>query len=487
MPALFVDMWGGGDGWVCRWTPPARLVFGILMLGVALAVPLVSGWGVASVLGVGAVWALGCGLPGRRLAGVLILAAWLFLPLFLLMSLAGVRDISGGWTGALHVSAVVALRGTVCLVVAAATMAALDVSEFRRGLSGLPLPHAVRALLLQIVHQTALLTDESCRIAVALRVRGAVSAPWRCRMRAVFAFPVIWLLRLVARAERVGAAMEVRGFAEKPGAAGTAETVPPPAPVSEPALVLEEVSVRYRTDGPDVLTGVSLRIASKERVALLGLNGAGKTTVLHAAAGLVPFSGRVVVDGISLASGSAARVRDRIGFLFGTPEDQILFPRVLDDVAFSLERRGLSAEDARKGAMEILTALGIEAYASCSPHTLSQGQRQRVALAGALVARPPLLLLDEPSASLDPVGKEELALLLENHEGALLLATHDLPFARQVCRRFLFLDGGRIVGDTPDPEAFQRNAPFWGQTVYFKSAARMPAFRERDSPESKRS
>jgi len=222
------------------------------------------------------------------------------------------------------------------------------------------------------------------------------------------------------------------------------------------ALVYRDVSVHYRAGTPEVVRNVSLSIAPGERVALLGLNGSGKTTVLSAAAGLLPFTGEIEVCGIRLARATERTIRDRLGFLFGVPDDQILFPNVTDDVAFSLERRGVDRAEARAKAAEIMAVLGIGNLASCSPHHLSQGQRQRVALAGALVSAPPLLLLDEPSASLDPVGREELAGLLDAQAAALLLATHDFSFARRVCRRFIVLDGGVIVADTSDPACVVR-------------------------------
>jgi energy-coupling factor transporter ATP-binding protein EcfA2 len=216
-------------------------------------------------------------------------------------------------------------------------------------------------------------------------------------------------------------------------------------------LTLRNVRVRYRPDAPDALCGVSLALSAGERCALLGLNGSGKTTLLAAIAGLLPYSGTIEVDGIALAPATLRRVRDRLGFLFGTPDDQLLFPQVLDDVAFTLERRGASRDEARRRAAAMLDELGIGGLASSAPHQLSQGQRQRVALAGVLVADPPLVLMDEPTSSLDPVGREELARRLDRQRAALLVATHDADFARRVARRFIVLDAGRIVEDTDSP------------------------------------
>ena len=222
------------------------------------------------------------------------------------------------------------------------------------------------------------------------------------------------------------------------------------------ALVCRDLSVRYRADGPDVVRNVSLCIGSGERVALLGLNGSGKTTLLCAAAGLLPFTGDIHVCGMPLSHATERAVRDSLGFLFGIPDDQLLFPNVMDDVAFALERRRVPRAEARAKAVEVMALLGIGNLASCSPHHLSQGQRQRVALAGALVSAPPLLLLDEPSASLDPVGKEELAGLLDAQEATMLIATHDLGFARRICRRFVILDAGAVIEDAADPACVVR-------------------------------
>jgi len=426
-------------------SPAARLTCGGLLFLVVLCVPLDRTWGLVLFFGVGIGWGVGCGLPLRRWRAVLSLACVLFLPLLLCAPILAAHRAS--WAEAVRIPLEIGLRGTAGLAVGAATMASLAFPEFGRVVDGLPVPRPLAALVVQIAHQTALLADESRRIAVALRVRGARTARWRPRLRVLAALPVIWLLRLVARAERVGAAMEVRGFGIG-GSRTATDTGPSTAPGGAPALVFEDVSVRYRDGAPTILSGVSLRIAAGERVALLGLNGAGKTTLLQAAAGLVPFAGRIEVGGEPLVPGNEGRVRERIGMLFGTPDDQILFPCVSDDVAFSLERRGMPANDVRERVRDVLARLGLADVAACSPHTLSQGQRQRVALAGALVAQPPLLLLDEPSASLDPVGRDELAALLDEQSAALIVATHDAAFARRVCRRFVVLDAGRVVEDS---------------------------------------
>ncbi|HUT77462.1 MAG TPA: ABC transporter ATP-binding protein [Polyangia bacterium] len=215
--------------------------------------------------------------------------------------------------------------------------------------------------------------------------------------------------------------------------------------MTTPIIEFLEVSVRYEPDEQPTLADVTFSVAAGERVALIGLNGSGKTTLLMAAVGLVPHRGGIVVDGIPLGRRTAARIRDRVGFLFNVPEDQLLFPRVADDVAFGLLRRGASPEEARAGAQRALESLGIGDLAVSPVHHLSHGQKQRVALAGALAAQPSILLLDEPSAGLDPPGKRALARLLSARDAAMIIATHDLEFARRVCSRYLVLRDGRIA------------------------------------------
>lgn len=217
--------------------------------------------------------------------------------------------------------------------------------------------------------------------------------------------------------------------------------------MTAPALTCRTVTVRYEHHGTAILDEVSFEIAAGERVALVGLNGSGKTTLLMAVVGLVPHQGSIEVCGTRVSAVTLPKVRDQVGFLFNVPEDQLLFPRVTDDVAFALLRRGIPAAQATLKALVVLKSLELAHLAEHSLHHLSHGQKQRVALAGALVAEPPLLLLDEPSAGLDPPAKRSLADLLRQQPAAMLVATHDLAFAQRFCDRFIMLSGGRMVDD----------------------------------------
>jgi len=216
-----------------------------------------------------------------------------------------------------------------------------------------------------------------------------------------------------------------------------------------PALSFDQVSVRYEPHGAETLSGISFDVAAGERVALVGLNGSGKTTLLMSAVGLVPHHGEIRVGGTPVSGRTLPQVREQVGFLFNVPEDQLLMPRVIDDVAFGCVRQGLPPSEAAARAMRALDSLAVASLADLPVHHLSHGQKQRVALAGALVRDPPLLLLDEPSAGLDPPGKRSLATLLTGLPAAMLVATHDIEFASRVCSRFLLLEGGRLMLDCP--------------------------------------
>jgi cobalt/nickel transport system ATP-binding protein len=226
-----------------------------------------------------------------------------------------------------------------------------------------------------------------------------------------------------------------------------------------PALSFREVRVQYEPSVPPTIVNVTFSLAARERVALLGLNGSGKTTLLMSTVGLVPHEGAIFIGGERLTRQTVSRLRFQIGFLFNVPEDQLLFPKAIEDIAFALLRRGCPAPEATAKARQVSTALGIEELVELPIHRLSHGQKQRVALAGALITEPPLLLLDEPSAGLDPVGKRVLCALLTKLDAAMLIATHDMDFATRLCRRFLLLDKGQLRFDGESADEVNRR---WG-------------------------
>lgn len=206
-------------------------------------------------------------------------------------------------------------------------------------------------------------------------------------------------------------------------------------------------------DGHRALDGVDLHIHPGERVALLGPNGAGKTTlVLHLNGILTPSSGSVSVSGLPVERDHLLEVRRGVGVVFQDPDDQLFLTTVAQDVAFGPRNLGLSADEVDARVEEALTAVGMLDVADRPPHHLSFGQKRRVAVATVLAMRPEILVLDEPSSNLDPASRRELAEIVDGLDITVLMVTHDLPYALQLCERSVVLSEGRMVADAATRE-----------------------------------
>jgi ABC-type polar amino acid transport system ATPase subunit len=203
-----------------------------------------------------------------------------------------------------------------------------------------------------------------------------------------------------------------------------------------------------------VLAGVSLDVGRGELVAIMGRSGSGKTTILRAVAGLESFhAGQIAVDGVALTGGAAATkttlraLRRKVGMVF---QFHCLFEHLsaIDNICLApVHAYGVAMPDARRRALELLAGFGVEHRAAALPRHLSGGEAQRVAIARALAVDPPLLLMDEPTASLDPVRRSELGALLQElqrQHRTLLVATHDEDFAREWATRVVTLRDGRV-------------------------------------------
>jgi cobalt/nickel transport system ATP-binding protein len=220
-------------------------------------------------------------------------------------------------------------------------------------------------------------------------------------------------------------------------------------------LSVRALSFRYGSEGNGVsegsgesasaLSGVSFDVADGERVLVAGANGSGKTTLLELIAGcLSPGSGSVSLHGAGDGTG-------RVGIVFQDADCQLFMPTVWEDVAFGVMTRGTALEEARRRAMDALAAVGAAHLAERAPHTLSGGEKQRAAIAAALVREPDILLLDEPTGALDPRARKTLIGLLTGLRRTLIIASHDLDMALDVCGRALFLREGRLAADSPVP------------------------------------
>lgn len=201
-------------------------------------------------------------------------------------------------------------------------------------------------------------------------------------------------------------------------------------------------------DGHQALFGVDFEIARGERVALLGPNGAGKTTlVLHLNGILTAGAGSVKVAGLPLEKRNLPEIRRKVGIVFQDPDDQLFMPTVREDVAFGPALAGLKGAELEERVESALRQVGMESFKSRPPHHLSFGQRRRVAVATVLATNPEILVLDEPSSNLDPASRRELADILRGLDVTVLMVTHDLPYALELCPRSLILSEGAIAAD----------------------------------------
>ncbi|MGH3038728.1 MAG: energy-coupling factor ABC transporter ATP-binding protein [Gaiellaceae bacterium] len=200
-------------------------------------------------------------------------------------------------------------------------------------------------------------------------------------------------------------------------------------------------------NGHAALAGVNLHIDHGERVALLGPNGAGKTTFVLHLNGLLAGEGRLEVAGLDVVEENLSELRARVGLVFQDPDDQLFMPTVREDVAFGPLNMGLDRAEVDERVSEALGAVRMDAAVDRAPHQLSMGERRRVAIATVLAMRPDLLVLDEPSANLDPRARRELLDVLEGVDRTLLVVTHDLPFAAELCERAVIISTGAIVAD----------------------------------------
>lgn len=210
---------------------------------------------------------------------------------------------------------------------------------------------------------------------------------------------------------------------------------------------------------PWVLQGVNLRLARGELVCLLGPSGAGKSTLALAMLGIVPqatggrIRGRVLLDGLDTKRTPVAELATRAGLVFQDPETQFLQPSVEAEVAFGLENLGVSPQEIRDRVGHALRRVGLQGFERRSPHELSGGEKQRVAIASVAAMEPDLLVMDEPTAGLDPAGKAQVREAVQELRGerAALVVTQDSEWAAETADRVLVLENGRVeMEGTPE-------------------------------------
>jgi len=217
-------------------------------------------------------------------------------------------------------------------------------------------------------------------------------------------------------------------------------------------IAIEKLDVWYedaRGDAHRVVHALSVAIEPGERVALLGRNGAGKTSLLLALVGAVPFSGSVTIGGQALARHTLETVRRGIGFVFADPRDQLFCATVHEEVAYGPRLRDLAPSEVEQRVARALAAVNLTGFESRPPGALSLGEKRRLAIATVLSYEAALVIVDEPTASLDPLARHSVLEAIAGLDATVVFATHDLDAARELGARTLVFDAGRLLADGP--------------------------------------
>ena len=214
-------------------------------------------------------------------------------------------------------------------------------------------------------------------------------------------------------------------------------------------LLFDNIHYSY-TPEREVLRGITLRLDHGEKVALVGANGAGKSTLmLHTNGLLTPSQGRIVVGDMELTAKTLRTIRQSVGLVFQNPDDQLFMPTVEEDVGFGPANMHLSREEITERIERALRAVGALDLRHRSPQQLSGGEKRRVAIATVLAMEPSILIMDEPSAGLDPRARRQMIELLLGFGHTALIATHDLDMAQRLCSRTVIMLAGQVAVDGP--------------------------------------
>lgn len=238
-------------------------------------------------------------------------------------------------------------------------------------------------------------------------------------------------------------------------------------------LSTENLSFTY-PDGTQALKNINIEIEKGEKVAIIGPNGAGKSTLFSHFNGLTePTSGCVKIEGkpISFKKDELLKVRQKVGIVFQDPNDQLFAPTVKEDIAFGPMNLGLSYDEVEKRVEDALKMVGMENYEDKTPHHLSGGQQKRIAIAGIIAMKPELMILDEPTAGLDPDGVEKVLNIMNqlNEEGmTLIISSHDIDMISKYADKIFVLYNGEII------ESGNKNKIFSDMELLKKAHLRTP-------------
>ncbi|MBB5355085.1 cobalt/nickel transport system ATP-binding protein [Anoxybacillus mongoliensis] len=213
-------------------------------------------------------------------------------------------------------------------------------------------------------------------------------------------------------------------------------------------------------DGHEAIRDVSFSVQQGECIGIIGANGAGKSTLLKLLVGLyTPQSGCIVIDNMRMSKQTLRHIRQIVGFTFQQADDQLFMPTVYEDVAFALRNDGINENEVKQRVTKALTIVGAMHLKDRPPYRLSEGEKRLVTIATVLATEPKILLMDEPTAALDPKARRTLIHLVQSLPHTKIVTTHDLDFVLECCERTIVLANGTIVYDGPT-ENVLTNEPF---------------------------
>ncbi|MCC6587743.1 MAG: ABC transporter ATP-binding protein [Bryobacterales bacterium] len=211
---------------------------------------------------------------------------------------------------------------------------------------------------------------------------------------------------------------------------------------------MQALGLRYQyADGTEALRGVDVHLSPRENLFIFGPNGSGKTSLLLRLCGLLEGPGDILLDGTPVSPKAPGTLRRRVGVVFQDADDQLFMPTVMEDVTYGLLNLGKTTDEAIRLAEQALRLVNALELREKAPYHLSGGEKRRVALAGVLAMKPEILILDEPTTSLDPPGQRELLRILAGLDQAKIITTHDTHFAQALGGRALFLEHGLVAGE----------------------------------------
>ena len=211
-------------------------------------------------------------------------------------------------------------------------------------------------------------------------------------------------------------------------------------------IAMQDWTVTY-PDGTIAVDHLNLKIQPGEHLAIIGANGAGKSSLILSMVGVIPGSGQIHVDGVELNKKNLTEIRKKVGVVFQNPDDQLFLPTIYDDVAFGPRSLGMDEESVRYRVEDRLELLHISHLRNKSALKLSGGEKRMAAMATVLAMKPDVMVFDEPTAFLDPKSRRNLICVLQKLPHTMLIATHDLTFVAEVCPRCILLKEGKLFAD----------------------------------------